>query len=147
MSNLFWMCVLAALPISEARGAIIYGLTSGVPDIISVTLSVLINIAIVPALFWILNIAHFRTLAFKLFGKQVYAKIENHRKAFEKFDELALLIFVAIPAPFTGAWTAVLISEILGLRRTRASVVIAFGVLIAAAIVYASAKGLLAIWR
>lgn len=53
----------------------------------------------------------------------------------EKYEELGIIIFVAIPLPFTGAWTGALIAYLFGLDTKKALSVIAFGVIIAGIIV------------
>lgn len=55
--------------------------------------------------------------------------------AVEKYKLAGLAVFVAIPLPLTGAWTASLIAYILGLRFWPALLAIAAGVLGAAVIV------------
>ena len=53
----------------------------------------------------------------------------------EKYEEIGLLIFVAIPLPGTGAWTGALIAFLFGLDFKKSMLVIALGVLIAGIIV------------
>jgi len=135
------MMFLAAAPISECRGAIIYGLSSGLDPFLVFGLSVLANIMMVPIIFWFLDKAHFRNLALKLFGKKMERIIEKNKRRFEKYEELALLLFVAVPLPVTGAYTGALIAHILDLNRKKAFAVIYFGVLIAAIIMFFGVSG------
>jgi len=127
---------LAALPISECRGAIIYGLGAGMHPAVVFVLAVLINILMIPVLFWVLQHAHFRQFADKIFGKTMKQKIEKNRGVLNKYGILGLMIFVAIPFPITGAWTGTFIAEILKLNRKRSFLVISLGVIIAAALVF-----------
>lgn len=55
----------------------------------------------------------------------------------EKYETLGLMIFVAIPLPFTGAWTGALIAYIFGLKKSHAFISISTGVIIAGLIVTA----------
>jgi uncharacterized membrane protein len=55
-------------------------------------------------------------------------------KSVEKYEELALVLFVAIPLPITGAWTGSLVSYLFGLNRAKSLFFIFIGVLIAGAI-------------
>lgn len=59
----------------------------------------------------------------------------KHTKNFERWRDLALMIFVAIPLPGTGAWTGSLIAYVFGIPLKRAFLSIASGVLIAGIIV------------
>ena len=58
-------------------------------------------------------------------------------KSVEKYEELALLLFVAIPLPVTGAWTGSLVSYLFGLNRLKSLFFIFIGVLMAGAIMLA----------
>lgn len=56
---------------------------------------------------------------------------KKHERSFELFRDFALVIFVAIPLPFTGAWTATLVSFVFGIPLRRAFPLILLGVIIA----------------
>ena len=60
---------------------------------------------------------------------------ERHSKKIELWRDLALVIFVAIPLPGTGAWTGALIAFVFGIPIKRAFPLISLGVLIAGVIV------------
>ena len=51
-----------------------------------------------------------------------------------RFEHLGLLVFVAFPVPFTGAWTGALIAYLFDLNFTKSLITIFFGVLSAASI-------------
>ena len=51
-----------------------------------------------------------------------------------RYEHLGLLIFVAIPLPFTGAWTGALIAYLFDLKFSKSIITIFVGVIIAAAI-------------
>jgi len=53
----------------------------------------------------------------------------------EKYEEIGLLAFVAIPLPGTGAWTGALIAFLFGLEFKKSFLVIMLGVFIAGVIV------------
>ncbi|MBD3263335.1 hypothetical protein GF374_03070 [Candidatus Woesearchaeota archaeon] len=135
------LIVLAALPISEARGAIIYGLGASIHPAVAFSLAVVINILMIPVLFWVLRQAHFRKLADKLFGKKMKQKIEKNKDVLNKYGILGLLIFIAIPLPVTGAWTGTFVAEILKLNRKKSFIVISIGVIIAALLVFFGFNG------
>lgn len=60
---------------------------------------------------------------------------QKHSKKIELWRDLALMIFVAIPLPGTGAWTGALIAFVFGIPIKRAFPLISLGVLIAGVIV------------
>ena len=55
----------------------------------------------------------------------------------KRYEHLGLLIFVAIPLPFTGAWTGALIAYLFGLKFGRSLITIFVGIIIAALVITA----------
>jgi uncharacterized membrane protein len=55
-------------------------------------------------------------------------------KKIRRYEHLGLLIFVAMPVPFTGAWTGALIAYLFNLKFSRSLITIFIGVLMAASI-------------
>jgi len=73
---------------------------------------------------------------------------ERTRKRFYKkyslYGDLALIIFVAIPLPFTGAWTGSIAAFLFGIPYWRALGLIFFGILIAGLIITGLSAGFFA---
>ena len=65
------------------------------------------------------------------------------RDKIEKYGDLALIIFVAIPLPNTGAWTGTLAAWLFGIPMKRALPNILYGVIIAGVIVTIITAGLI----
>lgn len=59
----------------------------------------------------------------------------RHTRRFERLRDLALIMFVAIPLPVTGAWSGSLAAFVFGVRKMRALALIAIGVAIAGLVV------------
>ncbi|MBT3582951.1 small multi-drug export protein [Candidatus Woesearchaeota archaeon] len=135
--------ILGGFPIAEIRGAIIYGMAMNLNMYYVFAIGALGNIIAVPIIFFALEKLKFIHLAKKLFGNKTYIKIEKHQKAIDKWGELALLIFTAIPAPMTGAWTASLIAVLLKMNKKKSFVVITLGILIAGTVTWAVATGII----
>jgi len=55
-------------------------------------------------------------------------------KKIRRYEYLGLLLFVAFPVPFTGAWTGALIAYLFDLKFTKSLITIFIGVLMAASI-------------
>ncbi len=147
---IFWkylaVFILGLAPISEVRGAIIIGFSLGLNPFAVILLSLIANILVIPLILIALKIAHINDLALKLFGKRTMRKIEKNRKRFEIYHELALLLFVAIPLPMTGAWTGALIAHILKFNKLKSFIIISLGVIIASIIVSISYLGVFSIF-
>ena len=78
----------------------------------------------------------FLTWLFERTRKKAHDKIE-------KYGDLALIIFVAIPLPNTGAWTGALAAWLFGIPMKRALPNVFYGVLIAGVIVTLITTGLI----
>lgn len=134
--------MLGGFPVLEVRGAVLFGLGLGLNPYLVLLLGILGNILIIPVIFYFFKKSHFRSLAMRLFGERMREKIENHRAKFEKWDELALFSFVALPLPVTGAYTGAFLAELLNLNRKKSFLVICVGVVASALIVFSGIVGL-----
>jgi uncharacterized membrane protein len=139
MDPIFKVILFSSLPISEIRGGIPVGIANNLPVWQVVTVAILTNIFIIIPLFFFLNYLHHIFLRIKLYDKLFNFYIERKRhkakKIIDKWGYPGLLFFVAIPLPFTGAYTGALVAWILGLDQKKAFWYIALGVTIAAVIV------------
>ena len=65
----------------------------------------------------------------------LFAKTRSRADAkIKRYEHLGLLLFVAIPLPFTGAWTGALIAYLFDLKFAKSIITILIGVIIAAAV-------------
>jgi len=132
--------IVAALPISELRGAIPLGLSFGMSIPKVFWLSILGNISfIAPALFLFEPIST-RLRKFKLWSRFFDWFFERTRKnadTIQKYEALGLAIFVAIPLPMTGAWSGVVAASLFKIRFRYAFISIVAGVIGAGLIVLA----------
>lgn len=97
------------------------------------------NIIPVPLILLLLNPAVKLLSKVPIFEKFFRWLFERTRsksnKMIEKYEEIGLMAFVAIPLPGTGAWTGALIAFLFGLDFQKSLIVIGIGVLIAGVIV------------
>ncbi len=142
IKHFIWAGFLSLLPISELRGGIPYAMTvGGAPWWLAFVFCVLMNALAAPIALIFLNTVHklFYRWAWyrKIFDRFLESKRKNVEKTIEKFGYWGLLVFVAIPLPFTGAWTGALGAWMLGLKRRKSIAFIILGVFIAGVIVTA----------
>ena len=138
--------IVAALPISEVRGAIplavgVYGFSPLEAYLISVLGNLL---PIAPLLLFLGPISDYlrRFSPGDRFFTWLFARTRRkYIKDHENFGLTALAIFVAVPLPMTGAWTGCAIAFLLGFRFWPAFAAIAAGVLIAGVVVTAAVVG------
>ncbi|MBT4334247.1 small multi-drug export protein [archaeon] len=134
------LILLSILPISELRGAILYSKIVGMNQLASFFVATTANILIIPILFMLLEHLHghlrnyrtYRTL-FYYQTKKVKRKIEKHIGT--KWEYPALFFLVAIPMPFTGAYTGVFAAWLFRLNRKKSLYAIVLGVLTAGILV------------
>ena len=136
------LAILAMAPITEARGAIVYGLSQGLDPTKVFIISVILNILALIPLLYILRQKQIMTLIHKIIGKRITKMIEKNKERFELYEELALFSFVAIPAIGTGAWTGALLATVLELDIKKSFLVISTGIIAAALIVFLGTNGI-----
>ena len=134
------LCVFfcAMLPIIELRGAVPLGAGLGLPWWQSFGLSLLGNTLPVPILLLLWQVILRVLRRFKWtagVADWLEARALRSRERVENRAFWGLLIFVAIPLPGTGAWTASMIAGLMKMPLKKAIPPIALGVVIAAGIV------------
>jgi len=67
-------------------------------------------------------------------------------KKYEVWGSLALMIFVTIPLPVTGSWTASVAAWLFGIPKPKALLFISLGVIIAAAVVTLISLGVISFY-
>ena len=130
--------VLAALPVSELRGAIPLALAMGFSPWKAYALSFIGNmIPVMPVLFFMepLSTRLRRIKIFEKFFNWLFERTRKKASLVEKFEALGLILFVAVPLPVTGAWTGCIAASIFKIRFRYAFIAIMSGVAIAGIIV------------
>ncbi|MDP1628993.1 MAG: small multi-drug export protein [bacterium] len=141
--------VISMLPIVELRGALPIALVHfGLHFWPAYFWSVLGNI--LPAVFFVFfleKIADYlshRSYWFNRFFAWLFERTrQRHNHHFEIWGSLALVLFVAIPLPFTGAWSGAAAAFVFGIPPKRSIPSIIIGVLIAGLIVGSISLGIL----
>lgn len=139
MNTILQIILLSIVPISELRGGIPLAIASGLNPLSAFLICTLTNILIVPFVFLFLSTINLLLLKIDFYSRFFNNTVERARKkvhkSIEKYGYLGLMIFVAIPLPFTGAYTGTLGAWALGMNKKKAFVSIALGVIIAGIIV------------
>ncbi len=136
------------VPLVELRGAIPYAVGFGLPIVPSYIIAIIGNMIPVPFIF--------------LFGRKILDWgaalphiggffrwcLEKGEKAGRKLEEkagsglyVALLLFVGIPLPGTGAWSGTLAASLLNMNFKKSVVFVMLGVLLAGLIMLAASLG------
>ena len=140
--------LISMVPLVELRLAIPYAVGMGLPLVPSIIIAVVGNMIPVPFIFLFAR----RILEWgkdkKYIGKFFTWCLEKGEKGGRKLEErtggglyVALLLFVGIPLPGTGAWTGTLAASILNMDFKKSVLVVLGGVLLAGAIMLAASFG------
>ena len=131
--------LMAMVPVVELRGAIPYGVISGLSVHEAFILAVLGNLAPLPFLV-VFTRKVFEWLRTKSNGldrmvRKLEDKAEKNKKVVLKYQFFGLMILVAIPLPGTGGWTGALVAAMMNMQLKRAMPAIIVGVIVAGVIV------------
>lgn len=143
--------ITSMLPIAELRGAIPLGIAGlHLDPIVVYIIAVVGNMIPVFFILWFLDsFAERLAERYKPLGLFLHWLFERTRKKFynnhKKFGNIALIIFVAIPLPITGAWTGSVAAWLFGIPRNKAIGFITIGVLISGIIVTLTTLGIVSI--
>ena len=130
---------ISMVPVIELRGAIPIAVAQGMDPWQAMVISVIGNMIPIPFIILFIRkiFKWMRTKSEWLDG--IVTKLENRADSkadrVRKYEKLGLYLFVAIPAPGTGAWTGALIAAMLDLRMRSALPMIFLGVCTAGLIV------------
>lgn len=133
--------VISAIPVIELRGSIPVAIgLYGMDPILAFALAVIGNMIPVTIIFYFLDpVSKFLSKHSKLFARffdWLFARAEKQgNERVEKYKDLALMTFVAIPLPLTGAWTGTAVALVLKYPFKNAFLSILAGVVIAGIIV------------
>jgi uncharacterized membrane protein len=142
-SIFFWAILLAIAPISELRGAIPFSLANGMSLPVAFLICVAANALVGPLAWLFLSTLHRLLSRWKPYASLFDRIVERARRkvhaAVERYGYWGLAVFVAIPLPFTGAWSGTLGAWVLGMEVRKSLLAVAAGVLVAGIVVTAVA--------
>lgn len=150
MDNIIQFIFITLSPFIELRGSIPFAIINNYNIVFTFFSAVFINSIIVFPIFFFLN--YFYNLFVEKGGKIgriVENIVERSRRRvsvyIEKYGLIGLSIFVAIPLPFTGAWTGSIAGWILNLGLRRTYIAVLLGLFISATIIMLISFGVLSI--
>lgn len=115
--------ILSMIPVTELRGAIPIGIALDLNPIgvyiASVIGSTLVSVPLVLTYRHIVQFMRDKKIFIKLLNK-IDHKIENSMKKMKAASLVGIILFVGIPLPTTGTWTAAAIASILRMRVVEA---------------------------
>ena len=148
MLNYIIIFLISMVPLVELRGALIYSQAIGMPLLASYIICVIGNMLPVPIIYLFARKVLMWGKDKKYIGKFFTFCIEKGEKGGKKLQDtagrglfVALLLFVGIPLPGTGAWTGTLAASFLDLDFKSSVIAVMGGVLLAGIIMGLGSAG------
>ena len=145
-----WVFLISMVPIIELRGAIPVAVGMGLPLIPSYIICIIGNILPVPFIYFFARKVLIWGSDKPVIGKFFTFCLEKGEKGGKKLQAkagrglfVALLLFVGIPLPGTGAWTGTLAASLLDMDFKSSVVAVMCGVLLAGVIMALISNGVL----
>ena len=145
-----WVFLISMVPIIELRGAIPVAVGMGLPLIPSYIICIIGNMLPVPFIYFFARKVLIWGSDKPVIGKFLTFCMEKGEKGGKKLQAkagrglfVALLLFVGIPLPGTGAWTGTLAASLLDMDFKSSVVAVMCGVLLAGVIMALISNGVL----
>lgn len=145
-----WVFLISMVPIIELRGAIPVAVGMGLPLIPSYIICIIGNMLPVPLIYFFARKVLIWGSDKPVIGKFFTFCLEKGEKGGKKLQAkagrglfVALLLFVGIPLPGTGAWTGTLAASLLDMDFKSSVVAVMCGVLLAGVIMALISNGVL----
>lgn len=136
--DVIYTFLLSMVPIIELRGAIPIGAAMGLPWYVNYIVCVIGNFLPVPfILLFIRAILNWMKKVPRLARIALWLEARAAKKSdkVSKYATIGLMLFVAIPAPGTGAWTGSLIAALMEMRLKHSLLSVFCGVVLAGAVI------------
>ncbi len=140
--------LISMVPIVELRGAIPVAIGMGLDPVVSYIICIIGNILPVPIIYLFARKVLLWGKNKKYIGKFFTFCIEKGEKGGKKLQAkagkglfIALMLFVGIPLPGTGAWTGTLAASFLDMGFKKSIIAVIFGVIIAGIIMGLASMG------
>lgn len=150
MATYFIVFLISMVPLIELRGAIPFAILRGLPVLPSYIIAIIGNMLPVPIIYLFARKVLIWGKDKPYIGKFFTFCLEKGEKGGQKLQEkagrglfAALLLFVGIPLPGTGAWTGTLAASLLNMDFKSSVLAVMFGVILAGIIMGAASAGLL----
>ncbi len=143
IENIGWVILTTLTPVSELRGGIPLGLHLGLNPILTFLITVFFNCLIFFPVYFGMKLCYKNWLSkIDIFNKYLNRVRKKGEPYVKKYGLIGLVLLVAIPLPFTGAYSGSFLSWLLGVKWKRAFFAVIIGVLIAGTIVSSISLGL-----
>lgn len=134
LEELIYTFLLSLSPFGEARAGIPYAVINDVNVIWAFAIGFASNLLIFPILVWLIDKFDLKLWKYRLYRKAAIKLIRRAKKAVgaanKKYGFWALMLFVMVPLPGTGAYIGTIAAYVLKMDRRKAFMAITIGVFI-----------------
>jgi uncharacterized membrane protein len=126
------------MPVIELRGAIPLGISLGMSPLETCAVAVLGNLVpVVPVMLFLRYAASWlrRFASVRHATDWFFTRTRARSRIVQKYGPIGLVLFVAVPLPSTGAWTAAVAAFLFGIGIRKAFAAISLGTVLAGVIV------------
>jgi uncharacterized membrane protein len=148
LKNYLWVFFISMVPLIELRGAIPVGIGLGLSPVTTFLVAIIGNMVPVPFIYLFARKVLEWGADKKIIGKLFTFFLVKGEKGGQKLQSkagrglfVALLLFVGIPLPGTGAWTGTLAASILDMDFKSSVIAVLGGVLLAGVIMGVASMG------
>ena len=148
LTKYLWVFFVSMVPLVELRGSIIISQGQQLPVLSSYIVAIIGNMLPVPVIYLFARKVLVWGADKPVIGKFFSWCLEKGEKGGKKLQEkagrglfIALLLFVGIPLPGTGAWTGTLAASLLDMKFKDSVIAVMLGVLLAGMIMMAARMG------
>jgi uncharacterized membrane protein len=143
-----WVLLFSISPITELRFGIPYGISKGLDPWFTFSMAVVANALIFFPVFFALRFFYNKALSrIPLFNKYLDSLRKRGKPKVDKYGFWGLALFVAIPLPFTGAYTGTILAWLMGIDWKKAFPAVGIGVVIAGIIVLLGTLGVIEVFN
>ncbi len=135
LEKLLYTFLLSISPLGEARVGIPYGILNDIHIVWVFVIGLIGNLLVFPVFMWLINTFDKKLWPFRAYKKSVLFLSKRAKKGIKKernkqFGFLALMLFVMVPFPGTGAYMGTIAAFVGKMERKRAFLAVSLGVLI-----------------
>ena len=152
--NYLLLFLISMVPLVELRGAVILAAGMDIPAVPALLVCMFGNMIPVPFIYFFARKVLIWGSDKKYIGKLFRFLLEKGERGGQKLVAktgrgglfVALMLFVGIPLPGTGAWTGTLAASFLNMGIKSTTVAVTLGVAIASVIMYLASAGVFAVF-
>jgi len=136
LEKVAWVLLATVAPISELRGGIPLGISLGLHPWVTFLIAVIANALIFFPIFFALRLFYDKVLfRIPLFNRYLDGLRKRGKPIVDKYGFWGLFFLVAVPLPFTGAYTGTILAWLIGMDWRKACLAVGLGVVVAGIVV------------